>query len=135
MSTTTADKLRGLMEGATRGPWKTSSHLFGSIVVNGTCDTIDCLVQSTIVTVEETTQEDGDGRVWTALGGSKKGNRKLIVAAVNLLPALAAVVEAATKARDILVENDLKAERRAIEALNKALSALDEAVRMEVGNG
>lgn len=76
--TTTADKLRGLMEGATRGPWKLHN------------DTFNCTIQ---------VGEAFFGAPYQPPHGrgecpQQRADGRLIVAAVNLLTALAAVVEA-----------------------------------------
>lgn len=119
---TTAEKLKQLMEGASASPWKIQSFpddpkdwvrsVDGGVLA-------DC-------GAEHTYHGEAHG----------EANARLIVASVNLLPALAAVVEAATKIAKYVGGGQgpgVIVTAGECRTLWSALSALDAAVAREVG--
>lgn len=157
---TTADKLRGLMEGEDHR-WGVVVHDDGHVVVS-TPDAETCrkLIRGMI---DGKTGGSFTSRVVCRLTPSPYASKaqckalgEKIVASVNLLPALAAVVEAARavddmakdwkayyklpedentdwKAREKMIDELMARSKAASEALPTALSALDAAVAREVG--
>lgn len=91
MNATTLREMRGK---ATTERWHPDRLLLGNIRVSGQCDTVDMPMMSSIVECLATKQVDADGREWRT-SGTTKGNRDLIVAAVNLFGPFLNVLEAA----------------------------------------
>lgn len=76
-------EMRRLEKAATRKPWH---RLRGSLAAYGSVDTYDGPVLGTIIRFEDTSQCDGDGRVWS-VSGSAEANLAYVVAACEALPA------------------------------------------------
>jgi hypothetical protein len=118
--TTTTNELRRLLSEATPGPWQAE---FASLHVGGRLEITEWFVRldgDDVAIAADIVDPRNDDK-------PSKANAALIAAAVNALPALLAVVEAAEAHREALWNDDYKLsqKRKANEALGAMNAALD----------